>query len=591
MQTPFVLPPGFVTDDTTFNAPGRWRDGQMVRFFEGSWQVRAGWEQLTLDLLGGVCRAVFPWTDNEAVLNIAFGTHATLEIWQSGVHENITPQVSESGAAPDYGVTTFIGQNAVGVREPTFRTVGDLVTISGVPVPTGGLNLNGTWTVDHLDNGQPDVWYFEHPAAANADDGSNATVVTFTANIPPGQIDGTGGSGFGTGAYGIGGYSEPSTDDYFPRTWSLGAFGSWLIANPRAGTIYVWKNDPAVRAQPLLNAPAEVTYTICVPQRQVMALGCNEEISGVFNPLAIRFSDIENSEDWATLPDNNAGEVILPGGGRIVCGRVIGNYVYVWTDRALFLGTFVGSPQQTWRFDKVADNCGAVSPGSPVIKNQVALWIASDAQFYTCQLGGVPVILPCPIRLDFVENITPGQYDKIVGSTISTWGEVTWFYPDVRDGFENSRDLTTSPQGWWCRGRLARTAFCDASPQPYPIGVGPKRMAFWHEKGASEDGAPITGFIESCDFYLNDAAGGVMVNGVWPDFREQQGVFNLTIFTRERAQGPERQHGPYALTPRLGQKSFRLAGRIARLRYDFSSAPCSGRAGKQEFDVQSIGGR
>ena len=351
------------------------------------------------------------------------------------------------------------------------------------------------------------------------------------------------------------------------------------------------ENDLATPAAPVLNAPAQVTYMLCTPQRQVMAFGCNEEISGVFNPLAIRFSDIENSEDWATLPSNNAGEVILPGGGRIVCARVIGNYVFVWTDRALFLGTFVGSPQQTWRFDKVADNCGAISPGAPVVKNQVALWIASDAQFYTCQLGGVPVILPCPIRLDFVENITPGQADKIVGATISTWGEVTWFYPDVRDGFENSRDLTTSPQGWWCRGRLARTAFCDASPQPYPVGVGSGRMAFWHEKGASQDGAPITGFIESCDFYLNNAASAVMVNGVWPDFREQVGVMNLTIFTRMRAQATERVHGPYALTPGMGQKCFRVSGQIARLRYDFSAAPCAGRAGKQAFDVQTVGGR
>ena len=274
---PFFPPTGMVNDDTVFAEQGRWFNGSLARFYGDSWQVKGGWERLILDNLGGVCRSVLPWTDDTNDLNIAFGCHNALKVWRDNVLYDVTPQVSESGAAPDYGVTTFIGQNAVGVREPTFRTVGDLVTISGVPVPTGGLDLNGTWTVDYLDNGQPDVWYFEHPTAATADGGSGATVVTFTANIPPGQIDGTGGAGYGTGAYGVGTYGTPSTSDYFPLTWSLGNWGGFLLANPRHGSIYVWDGTTPGRATIIPTAPETVTFILSMPQRQVMALGCNEE--------------------------------------------------------------------------------------------------------------------------------------------------------------------------------------------------------------------------------------------------------------------------------------------------------------------------
>jgi hypothetical protein len=500
-QTPFQLPTGLVADDTTFAAPGRWRDAQMVRFYENNWQVRFGWEQMMLDLLGGVCRAVFCWSDQFATLNVAFGTHATLEIWSGGAHVDITP-------------------------------------------------------------------------------------VSFL----PGAIDGAGGAGYGTGAWNVGPFGAPSTASYFPLTWSLGAFGVWLMANPRGQTIFYWQNVLANKAIPLPNAPAQVTYMLCVPQRQVMAFGCNEEVSGVFNQSCIRFSDIEDPTVWNTLPSNNAGEVILPGGGRIVCARLVGNYVFVWTETALFLGTYIGSPDQTWSFDKVADNCGSISPGAPIVKAQLATWISPDGQFYACVLGGVPQIVPCPIRTDLVGHVSTGQQDKIVGGTISTYGELTWFYPDARDGLECSRDITVSQQGW-CRGRLARTAWADSGPQPYPVGTGPGRMAYWHEKGNSQDGAPLTGFIESNDFYLSEAAGGVMVNGVWPDFRQQQGVLQLTIFTKDWPQGAERQHGPFTMQPGMLQKSIRVAGRIARIRYDWSAAPCYARAGRQEFDVAAIGGR
>jgi hypothetical protein len=51
-------------------------------------------------LLTGVCRAVFPWTDNSAVLNIAFGTHSKLQVWQGGALYDITPFGPPTASGP-----------------------------------------------------------------------------------------------------------------------------------------------------------------------------------------------------------------------------------------------------------------------------------------------------------------------------------------------------------------------------------------------------------------------------------------------------------------------------------------------------------
>lgn len=501
MRTPFLPPTGLVSDDTVFAAPGRWKDASMARFYDGNWQTVGGWESLILTLLGGVCRAVFAWSDSANFLNIAFGTHQTLEVWQGGMKYVITP-----------------------------------------------------------------------------------------AAFVPGAIDGTGGAGEGTGTYGTGTYGSPSTADYWPLTWSFGAFGQQLIANPRGQGVFVWANVTGTPAIPLTNAPAKATYTLCVPQRQVMCFGCSRESDGVFDQLAIRWSDIEDATSWTTLPDNNAGEYILEGGGRIVCARVIGDYVFVWTDVALYLGTYIGSPDQTWSFTKIGDHCGSISPGGPVVTGQTAAWISPDAQFWSCGLGGAPQQMDCPIRKDFADNISQGQFDKIVGATIGTYQEVRWFYPDARDGLENSRDICLNPQGW-CRGRLDRTAFVDAGPADSPIGTTAAGNIYWHERGNSADGGVITGFMESTDFYLDEAEAGLMINGIWPNFKDQVGALTLTIYGREYPQSTERSYGPWTLVPGMAKKSFRLSARVVRVRIDWATSPAYARGGKQEFDVEAIGGR
>ena len=106
-RVPLDIPPGLYSDDTSLATAPRWRDGSNVRFRLGRAQVIGGWESLTSDLLTGVCRTVFNWTDSDAVLNVAFGTHSALQVWVGGGLYTITPSGLAAGSIDGTGGAGF----------------------------------------------------------------------------------------------------------------------------------------------------------------------------------------------------------------------------------------------------------------------------------------------------------------------------------------------------------------------------------------------------------------------------------------------------------------------------------------------------
>lgn len=513
IRQPIDIPPGLVSDDTTFAAAPAWADGCNIRFRLKRPQTMKGWESLTLSLLTGVCRGVLAWTDNAGTLNIGFGTHTNLQVWVGGQLYDVTP--------------------------------------------TG---------------------------------------------LAAGQTDGTGQAGYSTGAYGVGGYGLPSTTDYFPRTWSLAAWGQKLVASPRGGTLYEWSNDPSAKALAVANAPAQITAMLVSPQRQVFALGCSQEVGGVFNPLCLRHSGIGDETSWSTdaTSSSTAREYVLPGGGRIVAGKFVGRYLLIWTSHSLFLGTYVGQVAQVWSFNKVADRCGLVGPNAVAVLGSTAYWLSPDLQFLSYALGQSVAPIACPIRDDFADNLTPSQADKIVCSTLAEYSEVRWDYPDQRDGLENSRYLGLAVDGpdagSWFRGETlqgvnpARTAMTDAGPAPYPIGCTADGHAYWEEKGWSADAAPLPWFVETADIYL-DPAVETMATQVWPDISEQRGPVQMTFTTRPRPQAPETQVASVTVAPGESVFAIRGKGRLWRLKYSGYSAPSSARIGRIVVLVTPCGRR
>lgn len=419
------------------------------------------------------------------------------------------------------------------------------------------------------------------------------------SGLAAGAINGTGGAGYGTGAYSTGTYSSPSTADFFPRTWSLAAWGENLIASPRGGGIYTWTNATGSPAVAVANAPDTCNYVLVTPTRQVFALGTKEEVSGDFNQLCIRSSDIEDNTVWNTNFDTTAREYILSGGGRIVAGAMLGETMAVWTTSALYLGTFVGDIGQPWSFDKVADECGLAGPNAFVVVGQRAFWVGPNLQLYGYVLGDQPFIVDCPIRDDFAENMTASQTDKISAASNSFFDEIRFDYPDARDGVENSRylaahvpTLLNNPEQAWYRGVMARTAFVDAPPAPnsYPVATDPDGGVYWHDKGASADGSAFSWFIETADNFL-DPNLIMQVRQVWPDFKDQIGPIGVDVVTRFFPQGDETTVAGSTMGPGDEKSDVRATGRLARVRFSGNSSPTQARMGNPTFDVVPTGQR
>lgn len=595
IRIPLELPPGLNGDDTTFAADGRWADGSNVRFRLGRPQVIGGWESLMTDLLAGVCRAVFPWTDTDAVLNIAFGSHNALEVWQGGELFDITP----------YGPPTLLPDDPLSVVNTTAvvtvahvahgYTTGLSLKVYGSEA-VGGITPDGTFTIT-VDDDDTYHFTFGSNATSTATGGGASVVVTPQTALAEGPIDGTGSAGYGTGAYGVGPYGQSSpTAEYYPRTWSFGAWGQYLLASPRGGGIYEWQGDTGVRALALNTAPTQVTQMIVAPLNggyQVFALGCNEEVSGDFNPLCIRSSSIRDNTEWSTLASGStAREYILTGGGRIVGGRMIGPYMLVWTSDALFLGTFVGALNQPWRFDRIDKGAGLIGPNAAVVVGQRAFWVSPDRQFYSYSLGGAPTAIPCPIRTDFAENLAASQGDKIVASSNAEFSEVRFDYPDSREGYENSRYvalcLSGEDAGAWHRGIMARTAFVDAGPSLYPIGVAYEGYVYYHERGESADGAPFSWFISTADSLL-DPDWCLLIREIWPDFRGQVGPVEVTLKSRFQPQGDITTQTASPMSPGDAKADILISGRLFSITFAGDSSPTACRLGSPIFDVQRTG--
>jgi hypothetical protein len=522
------------------------------------------------------------------VLNIAFGTHSNLLLFQGGALFDITPTLALSsatlGAAPISTVNTSTTITVSQSGHPNL--VGDTIVITGAAV-VATVTINGTWTVTAVTT---NTWTFTAGSAANAtvSGGGSAVVVANQRAYVAGAIDGAGGAGYGTGTYSTGTYSSPSTSDFFPRTWSLAAWGQNLLASYRAGPICAWLNATGTPAAPLLNAPTQCNAMLVAPQDQVFALGCNQEVSGVKNDLCIRHSGIRALTVWNTNPSTTAQEYVLPGGGRIVSGRVIGKNLLIFTDYSLFLGSYVGSPGQIWRFDKVGDHCGLIGPNAAVVVGQRAFWMGPDLQFYSYGLGLSVMPVNCPIRDDFAANMSASQGDKVVASSTSSYQEIRFDYPDARDGTENSRYLTlivNGPDaGAWARGMEARTAYIDAGPSAYPIAADPAGRALYQERGMSNDGAALSWFLQTADMYL-DLDYNMMARTLWPDVAGQIGPMTVWIYTQLKPQSAVVTNGPYMMAAGDGKVDIRASGRLFRIRYEGSSTPAAGRFGSSIVDA------
>jgi hypothetical protein len=378
--------------------------------------------------------------------------------------------------------------------------------------------------------------------------------------------------------------------------WSLSTYGDSLIANPSGGKIYQWNNVDAVLPTQLPNSPAQVTFALVTPERQVLAFGCNEELSGTFNPRCIRGCELEDPTDWTTTSSNNAFEHILDATGIIVAAALIGPYVAVWTDRELILGQFLGEFDQTYRFDRVATGCGLIGQNAMCVVGTTAYWLSPDLNIYAWTPGSDPQVVKCPLSKDFRDNITAvvANRNRCFAARVFKYNEIWFFYPrgsatECSDYIAFSLD-----DGAWFKGTLQRSAWIDRPNGVFAssiIAATSGGVLYNQETGSSANGAALDWFIQSADQSLDNDQTRIMVRGIVPDLKDQIGSVSLTVYCRDRPQSTPVAKGPYILTAGSTKKDFRASGKLISIRLSGSAAGTYARLGKPLFDTVALGQR
>lgn len=133
-----AMPPGIYKNGTERQSAGRYFDGNLVRFYEGTIRPWGGWRLKSTSALTGVGRAMHAWKDNGGVSYAAIGTESNLYVMnRAGVVTDITPVGLEAG----YPIATVGGGYGSGNYG---------VDTYGTPRADTTLTLDATmWTVDN----------------------------------------------------------------------------------------------------------------------------------------------------------------------------------------------------------------------------------------------------------------------------------------------------------------------------------------------------------------------------------------------------------------------------------------------------------
>jgi len=130
---PLDIPPGFVRNGTDLQSSGRWRDGSLVRWREGSLRPVGGWRERIASMFSAPPRGMHAWQALSGSRWIAGGTYNALKVATSGgtVYDitptGLTAGLEDAALATGYG-SGFYGTGLYGVARSSTGTYSEATT-------------------------------------------------------------------------------------------------------------------------------------------------------------------------------------------------------------------------------------------------------------------------------------------------------------------------------------------------------------------------------------------------------------------------------------------------------------------------------
>ena len=309
--------------------------------------------------------------------------------------------------------------------------------------------------------------------------------------------------------------------------------------------------------------------------------------------------------------------------------------IYVWTDTALFLMTFVGAPF-TFSFQQIGSNCGLIGKNACVEVDGTAFWMSENGFFrYDGQLESMDCLVE-----DFVyDNLNSTPRDLINVGLNNLFGEVIWFYPSgtslainnmVSYNYIESYSRASPKQAIWTTGTLARTAWADSAvfAKPHATEYDPAGTAsdvvgntdgcsiyFQHETGTDQVVAggtvtPILAEITSGDFDITQkrtASGQTIgmpdlrgdgeflmkIRRIIPDFISQTGSATITLLLRDYPNNAASSSslGPFTVSTSTDKVDTRARARAIALKISNTASSQDWKLGTFRLDIQPDGRR
>ena len=516
------------TNTPGFSIVGSWYKSQLVRFRQGFPEKIGGWYPLSLNTYQGVCRSLFNWFSLTGISLIGVGTNLKFYINQAGSFYDITPIRATATLTNPF--SAIAGQSTITVSATAHGAVtGDFVTFSGATglggnITAGVLNIQYQVTVLNVN-----VYTFNATATANSTDASGSPgggTVTATYQINTGPAIEVPLYGWGAGTWGSGVWGTSTSSTVSLRLWSQANFGQDLVFCPQGGGIYYWAylsnfSSPAVNITTLSGASDVPTVAnfifISDASRFVFAFGTNPLGGSTLDPMLVRWSDQESVTMWTPAATNQAGDIRLSRGSKIVACVQNRQEVVVFTDTSVYSFQYVGTPA-VWGSNIVGDNISIMGQNAAILAAGTTYWMGVD-KFY--KYNGTVSTLRCDLREYIYANINQNQSQQIFSGTVEGFNEIWWFYCSANSTVVDSYVVYNYQDDIWYYGSLGRTAWIDSTALTYPLSATYDNTLVFQEYGLNDNtngtDKAIDSFIQSSEFDLQFGNMFAFVNRILPD--------------------------------------------------------------------------
>lgn len=582
---PLNFLPGFHRESTKYSEEGKWYDGNRVRFREGKPENIRGYQKFSNDVISGVPRDLITWSDNDTRKYNAFGTNTQLYVTQNDIRYDVTPITTAVSVANNFDTTLDSTNVRVSVGFTHGRATDDRVIFEGVDA-FSGTSVNGIRAITSVSG--TNVFYVSaaNSATSTASNvgGTNGSISFLLKNEESDAIQGL---GYGAGVYnagvvsitGVRAWNEEATSSnitFQSAQWTLDTFGEDLLAQRRGGGLYVVDIDASVvpvRAV-ATSAPIGNTFTVSPNDRHVVCYGTQTSANDTISPMYVRWSDQNNYNEWTPSATNTAGDVFLTEGSRIVGVHRSRNAINIWTDRAMYVQEFVGTPF-IFRFTQTGSNCGLIGPHAAQDVDGVSYWM-SDNNFY--MYDGRVQTMECPIRRYLFDSFNMTNKDKVYAGINSEFKEIIWLYPLEGSSEPNGYVIYNYQEQTWVYGKLFEegivTTFADRNVFDSTLTTGYVSAAdnmYLFDNEPSDvytgDDKPLSSFLESSTFDLDEGKQLMFADKIIPDYSFSTGEnIEFYITTRDYPAGNDVEKGPFIIDQNTNKINFRARGRQATVR-------------------------